>query len=183
MSIENVHYFNILVGLGAIVLQGISVIALLLLLFKNRKNAFFTLIEKNFLTIGFVVALAASLISLFYSDVIGFPPCHLCWLQRIFLYPLVFIFGMAIWTKDRKVLRYVAPLLIVGAVIAVYHNIGYYFGETGSGPCDATGVSCYQHLVSEFGGYISIPMLSLTAFFALLTLCLVVHFQGKEQYS
>jgi len=47
-------------------------------------------------------------------------------------------------------------------------------------PCDATGVSCYQRLVSEFGGYISIPMMALTAFFGLLTLLMVVHFYKKE---
>ena len=55
----------------------------------------------------------------------------------------------------------------------------YYFADTGNLPCDASGVSCYQHLVSEFGGYISIPMLALTSFLALVTIVLVAHFYNK----
>jgi len=56
----------------------------------------------------------------------------------------------------------------------------YYFGDAGNVPCDASGVSCYQRLVSEFGGYISVPTLSLSAFVALLTILLVAHFYKKE---
>jgi hypothetical protein len=68
----------------------------------------------------------------------------------------------------------------VGFLISLYHNFFYYFGETSSLPCDASGVSCYQRLVSEFGGYISIPMLALTSFFALVAIVLVAHFYKKE---
>ncbi len=90
------------------------------------------------------------------------------------------MFAVALWDKDRKVLRYAFPLILIGFCISVYHNLGYYFGENSGLPCDSSGVSCYQHLVSEFGGYISIPMLSLTGFFALLTLVLIVHFRQKQ---
>jgi disulfide bond formation protein DsbB len=76
--------------------------------------------------------------------------------------------------------KYVLPILSVGFLISIYHNFEYYFGETGTAPCDASGVSCYQRLVSEFGGYISIPMLALTAFFAIFTVVLVAHFYKKE---
>ena len=94
--------------------------------------------------------------------------------------PLPFIFGVAIWAKDRKIVKYVLPLLSVGFVISVYQNFFYYFGEGSALPCDASGVSCYQQLVREFGGYISIPMLALTTFIALITIVLVAHFYKKE---
>jgi hypothetical protein len=64
--------------------------------------------------------------------------------------------------------------------VSLYQNFFYYFGENSALPCDATGVSCYQRLVSEFGGYISIPMLALTGFFSLLTILIVAHFYMKE---
>lgn len=95
------------------------------------------------------------------------------------MFSTFFLFGTAFWDKDRKVVRYTTPLLSVGFLISVYQNFFYYFGESSSLPCDASGVSCYQQLVSEFGGYISIPMLALTAFFSLLTLSAVVHFNPK----
>jgi len=72
------------------------------------------------------------------------------------------------------------PLLSVGFIISIYQNFIYYFGEKGNLPCDASGISCYQQLVSEFGGYISIPMLALTSFFGILTIVLVAHFYKKE---
>ena len=96
------------------------------------------------------------------------------------MFPLVFLFAVALWYKDRKVIRYALPLLCAGFLISVYQNFFYYFGESSGLPCDASGVSCYQRLVSEFGGYISIPMLALTAFFALLVFLIVAHFYGKE---
>lgn len=162
-------------------MQAVSIICLFLLFFGTKKNKFFFYLEKHFLVIGFLISLLASLFSLVYSEIVNFAPCYLCWYQRVFMFPLVFIFAVALWDKDKKIIRYTLPLLCVGFLISVYQNFMYYFGE-GTAPCDASGVSCYQRLVSEFGGYISIPMLSLTAFFALLVLTLLVHFgqKGKE---
>lgn len=183
MNTETVHYLNVFLGLGAILLQIFSVLALFLLFFRskeNRKNFYLDFIDKHFLPIGFVISVFASLVSLVYSEVINFIPCFLCWWQRVFMFPIFLMFGVALWDKDRKVVRYAFPLLATGAVISVYHNLGYYFAKSSNLPCDASGVSCYQHLVSEFGGYISIPMLALTAFVALLTLLAVAHFYNKE---
>jgi len=180
MNIETVHYLNVFLGLGAIVLQLLSVVALFLLFVGPKKNVFLDFIDKHYLPVGFVLSLFASLFSLVYSEVINFTPCYLCWFQRVFMFPLVFIFGSAIWHKDRKIVKYTLPLLSIGFVISVYQNFMYYFADTGSLPCDASGVSCYQQLVSEFGGYISIPMLALTTFFALTTVVLVAHFYKKE---
>ncbi|KKR01254.1 MAG: putative disulfide formation protein [Candidatus Nomurabacteria bacterium GW2011_GWC2_39_41] len=167
-------------GTGAIILQVFSVVALFLLFIGPKKNSYLAFIDKHYLTLGFLISLGASLFSLVYSEIINFLPCYLCWYQRIFLFPLVFIFGSAIWYKDRKIVKYVLPLLSAGFLISVYQNFGYYFAETGSLPCDASGISCYQQLVSEFGGYISIPMLALTSFFGILTIVLVAHFYKKE---
>lgn len=167
-------------GAGAILLQVLSVAVLLALCFGPKKNKIVAYADQHFLPIGFAIAFFSSLFSLVYSEIIGFLPCYLCWYQRVFLFPLVFMFGTALWDKDRKIIRYALPLIIVGFVISVYQNLGYYFGGESNAPCDASGISCYQQLVSEFGGYISIPMLSLTVYFALLVLCLAVHFHTRR---
>lgn len=180
MNGENIHYLNMFLGAGAIVLQIFSVAALVLLFIGPKENKFLGFIDKHYLNLGFIISLVASVFPLIYSEIINFLPCYLCWWQRVFMFPLVFIFGSAIWHKERKVVKYILPILSVGFLISLYHNFFYYFGETSSLPCDASGVSCYQRLVSEFGGYISIPMLALTSFFALVAIVLVAHFYKKE---
>lgn len=182
MNPETTHYLNVFLGSGAILLQVLSVIALVLVFIGPKKNKYLAFIDKHYLYLGFIVSLFASLFSMVYSEVINFAPCYLCWYQRVFMFPIVFIFGSAIWHKDRKVVKYTLPMLLVGFVISVYQNFGYYFSaDSSSLPCDASGVSCYQQLVSEFGGYISIPMLSLTTFFALITIVLVAHFYKNNE--
>lgn len=183
MNPTNIHYLNVFLGSGAILLQIFSVVALLLLFFRskeNSKNFYLDFIDKHFLPISFVITFFASVFPLVYSEIINFLPCYLCWWQRVFMFPLVLMFGVAFWDEDRRIIRYALPLLLAGFLVSAYQNFFYYFGETSSLPCDATGVSCYQHLVSEFGGYISIPMLALTAFFSLLTLLAVAHFYKKD---
>ena len=180
---NSVHYLNIFLGLGAIILQICSVFALFLLFFRskeNKRNLYLDFLDKHFLILSFLISLFSSVFPLVYSEIIHFLPCVLCWWQRVFMFPTLFLFGTALWDKDRKVVRYATSLLSVGFLISAYQNFFYYFGENSSLPCDASGISCYQHLVSEFGGYISIPMLALTAFFSLLTLLAVVHFYKKE---
>lgn len=181
MNPTSIHYLNIFLGSGAIALQVFSVLAILLLFFrpKGGKNAYLDFIDKHFLNLSFFIALFSSVFPLVYSEIIGFLPCVLCWWQRVFMFPTMFMFAVALWDRDRKVIRYVAPLLSFGFLISVYQNFFYYFKESSNLPCDASGVSCYQQLVSEFGGYISIPMMALTAFFALLTLVAVAHFYKK----
>ena len=183
MNADAVHYLNVFLGLGAILLQISSVIALFLLFFRSKekgKNSYLDFINKHFLILGFLITLFAAIFPLIYSEIIHYLPCYLCWWQRVFMFPLVLMFGVALWDKDRKVIRYALPLLVAGFLVSVYQNFFYYFGENSSLPCDASGVSCYQRLVSEFGGYISIPMLALTAFVGLLTLLAVAHFYKKE---
>lgn len=180
MNLENIHYLNIFLGAGAIILQIFSVVVLFLLFLKPRKNALLNFIDKHYLNLGFAIALVASLFTLVYSEIVGFVPCYLCWYQRTFMFPLPFIFGTAIWHKDRKIVKYVMPLLSIGFIVSVYQNFNYYFADIGSLPCDASGISCYQQLINEFGGYISFPMLSLSVFLALITIVLTAHFYKTE---
>jgi len=181
MNLTTVHYLNVFLGAGAILLQIFSVIALYLLFVGPKKNKYLAFIDKHYLQLGFLISLASSLFALVYSEIIGYVPCYLCWYQRVFSFPLVFIFATAIWFKDRKIVKYVLPLLSIGFLISVYQNFIYYFTPDAANiPCDASGASCYQHLVSEFGGYISIPMLALSMFLGLITIVLVAHFYKKE---
>ena len=190
MNITAVNNLDLILGFSAIALQIVSVFLLLLLFLGNKKNKVFDFIDKHFIYLGFFVSLIAVIFSLVYSEVIRFTPCELCWFQRIFLFPQVFLFGIALWDKparphegadgDKSVIKYSVPLLCAGFAISIYQNLIYYFGNSSGSICDSSGVSCFQHLVSVFGGYISIPMLALTSFFFLLVITLVVHFYKKD---
>jgi disulfide bond formation protein DsbB len=46
-------------------------------------------------SLGFFLSAGATIGSLVYSEVVGFPACILCWVQRAFMYPLMFLFGFA----------------------------------------------------------------------------------------
>jgi disulfide bond formation protein DsbB len=71
-----------------------------------------------------VVACVATAGSLFYSEVWGLYPCRLCWYQRILMYPLVVVLGVAALYpgQDHAVGRFVLPLSVPGAALALYHS-------------------------------------------------------------
>ena len=105
--------------------------------------------------------------SLFFSEVMHFPPCALCWYQRICMYPLVLILLPAVVSFDSAVLKFSLPLTMLGWAIAAYHNL-VYFGivPESLSPC-SMGVSCKAQFV-QWAGFIDIPQLSLLAFTLLL---------------
>lgn len=117
--------------------------------------------------ITFLVALIGSLGSLYFSEVMSFPPCTLCWYQRICLYPIVILMAVALWTEDLNYRKYVYSFAGLGLAIAAYHNLLYYgFISEALSPC-TQGVSCSTKQL-ELMGFITIPLLSLVGFLSLL---------------
>lgn len=119
---------------------------------------------------AWLFALVGTIGSLFLSEVMLYPPCVLCWYQRVALYPLVVIIGVGIATRDSAVTRYALPLCLIGLVIAVYHNLLYYgFIPESITPC-TEGVPCNAKQL-ELLGFITIPLMSLVGF-AAIAFCL-----------
>lgn len=117
---------------------------------------------------AWIVAVLATAGSLYFSEVAGFEPCLLCWYQRIAMYPLVVILGIAAWRRDGGAWVYAAALSIIGAVIATYHVLLEWFPSLSSGACDPDN-PCTLVWFRVFG-FISLPTLALTAFLLILTL-------------
>lgn len=128
---------------------------------------------KQAILISLIVALVATLGSLFFSDVAGYTPCKLCWYQRILMYPMVLLLGRAYLLRDHRIAGYTMMLSGVGGIIALYH---YYLQLGGSIiiPCSTVGysVSCTENFVLTYG-YITIPVMSLTAFLLIFLLSLL----------
>ena len=123
----------------------------------------------RWLLAAWLVALAATLGALFIGEVMLMLPCQLCWYQRIFMFPLVLVLGMACWSDDRRGAVYALPLALVGAAIAGYHTL-LVAGLIPQAwiPCSA-GVSCADQKLEILNG-IPIPWLALAAFLAITIL-------------
>lgn len=128
------------------------------------------LIEQG-LSLVWVIATIATLGSLYFSEIMGYLPCTLCWYQRILMYPLVIVLGIATARKDLKQTIYVLPITILGMGISSYHyaieKTNWFEGggkTCGIIPCDVEYINWL--------GFITIPFLALTAF-TLITIILV----------
>lgn len=129
--------------------------------------------QKILLYIAFIQSLIATLGSLFFSEILHFPPCTLCWYQRICIYPLVLILAVCIMKKDKNAPYFVLPLSLIGLVISLYQNLLIYkIIPEGFAPC-TVGVSCTTKYIAYFG-FVTIPFLSMLAFLV-ITLCLAAY--------
>lgn len=143
--------------------------------FKSGKiNRWLDVFSAQGIKFAFVIALVATLGSLFYSEIAGFEPCKLCWYQRILMYPQVLLWGMAWWKQDKHIADYAISLALVGAVIAAYHYL-LALKPTVAVTCSAIGysASCAQNFFLQLG-YITIPMMALTAFILIIICGLAV---------
>lgn len=112
-----------------------------------------------------VVATVAMAGSLFFSQVLGWLPCEMCWYQRIAMYPLVFILFIGILRRDEKMWRYVIPIALIGAAISSYHILYQKTDWFTASPCELnSGVSCKGDYLNWLNGLITIPTLALIAF-------------------
>lgn len=131
---------------------------------------------KYFVLTAWLQALAAMLGSLFFSDIMGLAPCKLCWYQRITMYPLVWILGYGYYKKDKQLVNYALPLVVVGWLTAAYHNLLYYDNMFNYGIVPDTIVKCQEGLSCtnvqlNWLGFVTIPLLSLAAY-SLIGVCL-----------
>jgi len=167
-----VQNLNSFLALGTTVLQLVSIV-LFVLLFTSLGNTIKLFVGKHGIRFAFILTLAAMFLSLFYSEVLGFIPCGLCWLQRIFLYSQVVILGIASLKNDIGVVKYSIGLSTFGGFVALYQH---YIQMGGSAlvkcPAVTEGADCARRILFEFG-YITFPLMSFSIF-AFLIISLMI---------
>lgn len=138
---------------------------------ENKPSMAWTL-----LFLAWIVAVVSTLGSLFLSDVMMFPPCTLCWYQRIMMYPLVIILLAGMTSLDKSFFKYSIPFVLIGWSLAFYHNLLQYgiIPENAS-PC-MQGVPCSAKYINILG-FVTIPMMSFVAF----TLIAILLFMIKKR--
>ena len=143
-------------------------------------------IQNHVLRMIFLVSLAATLGSLYigyrgdpllnaqtgirFNRLNGIQPCDLCRYMRVFQYPLVFISGIALLTKDKKSTKYIRPLALVGLVVSVYKR-GLESGWIAESDICTSSVSCATS--TSLWGIISLPVLGAAAFLLILIACFI----------
>ncbi|MBO8172626.1 MAG: disulfide bond formation protein B [Bacillaceae bacterium] len=141
-----------------------------------KSNRFAAWLREYDLYLAWVVSLTAVAGSLYFSEVAGFIPCELCWFQRIMMYPLVLILGVASFKNDRSVIPYVLVLSIIGGSISIYHYLQQKVSFFASISTCSEGVPCSGEYINVFG-FVTIPFLALVAF--ILITCLL--WPGRRQ--
>ncbi|MFB9274349.1 disulfide oxidoreductase [Cohnella cellulosilytica] len=120
---------------------------------------------------AWAVAVTATAGSLYLSEYLHFTPCSLCWYQRIFMYPLAVLLGIASWRGQKQIVPYALPLVVLGAGFSVYHIAVQELPHRGDAPFCGP-VSCATDVLNAFG-FLTVPMLALTAF-AMIFACLLL---------
>lgn len=166
-------------SLGSQLLLIILVVMYLLFLGSNKKTfkREINFLSDNALSFSFLIAIAATLGSLYLSEVAKFPPCKLCWYQRAFMYPQAVILGIAVFINDFKARKYILALSGIGSAIAIYHYALQFLPL--NLPCSDEAVSCVAKQLFYYG-YITIPLMSLTAFALIIVFMLMVRSSSRK---
>ena len=173
MTLDTVNY---LFALGTVALQIITTLLIFSYLFRARTPLFndIAAVAARFgFVAAFLVSFTAAVLNFYYSDILGVEACPLCWWQRIFLYPQIVLFAFALWNKDSRIALYSIALSVIGVSIALYQHVLQMLPGSGL-PCPATGVSCAQRVLFEFG-YITYPLMALSLFAFLIVAMLFVR--------
>lgn len=130
--------------------------------------------KQLFLYFSWIVSVVATLGSLYFSEIREFIPCELCWYQRILMYPLALMLGIATFNNDFRVKKYVLPMAVIGWFISLFHYLQQKVpGFAAIKPC-ASGVPCNTQYINWLG-FITIPFLALTAFTLIIIFMLMIR--------
>jgi disulfide bond formation protein DsbB len=139
------------------------------------------IIEQGMYT-SFMIALVATTGSLYLSEVLGFIPCEFCWFQRIFMYPLVILLGIASVRKDLNQTIYIIPLTVIGMGLSAYHYMLQKvpaLSEVGK----ACGlIPCNVDYLNWFG-VITIPMMAFVAFSLIFVIQIMIIWTVKQTHT
>jgi disulfide bond formation protein DsbB len=140
-----------------------------------------TAVAPQAVLLAWIVATVTTLGSLYYSEHAGFIPCELCWYQRIVMYPLVIVLGVAWLRRDRQVWKTALVFVVIGAPLSLYHWLVERvpaFAESSS--CSIT-VPCTAPYFEKLG-FVTLAWMAMSSFLLIgvLMLGLVV---GSRAYQ
>ncbi|MBM7587695.1 disulfide bond formation protein DsbB [Bacillus pakistanensis] len=133
----------------------------------------------TFLFLIVSVSLLATLGSLFLSEILRYVPCKLCWIQRIFMYPITIISLVAFLKRDYTQYLYILLLSFFGIGFALYHYLVQkttFFQQNNL----CVDLACQAQYINGLG-FITIPFLSLISFLMMIVFSLFIYRLLKEK--
>jgi disulfide bond formation protein DsbB len=138
--------------------------------------------RETFLFVAWVTSTLAMFGSLYFSEIRQYEPCELCWYQRILMYPLVLILGIAVIKKDYKVAFYSMWLSAIGALISSYHYSLQKISLVAENAPACGRVPCTGQYINWLG-FITIPFLALIAFIIIFACSFIIWSKFKGESS
>lgn len=117
--------------------------------------------------------------SMFFSNVMHLPPCTLCWAQRICIFPMSILLAVGFLKKDNNVFWYTIPLVVIGWIISLYHNLLYYKIIPKAITACTSGVSCTDKQI-EYLGFITIPLMAFVSLTLTFIFLITFYKQSKR---
>jgi disulfide bond formation protein DsbB len=165
---STIEILNFILAIGGVAMAFGAVVLLFDL--KSKNYSLSVLVNSFGLFGAFALTSVSTIMTLVYSEIFGFVPCGLCWLQRVFLYPQVILLGMALWNKDKTVTKYGIGLSIPGVVVSLYqHYLQMGGAELVGCPTAGAGADCAERILFEFG-FMTFPLMSAFLFLFLIAL-------------
>ncbi|MCJ8005869.1 disulfide oxidoreductase [Lederbergia wuyishanensis] len=119
--------------------------------------------RESWIFYAFAVSVIALLGSLYFSEILKYTPCDICWYIRILMYPIVIILGIATVKKDYNAALYAAVFSGICIPVSLYlYMIQKIPTIAESVPACGT-IPCTTQYINWLG-FITIPFLALTAF-------------------
>jgi disulfide bond formation protein DsbB len=120
--------------------------------------------------------------SLYFSEIQKFEPCELCWYQRILMYPMVIILGIAVIKKDERISFYTMILSAIGALISLYHYSIQKVSFMADNAVSCGRIPCTGQYINWFG-FVTIPFLALVAFVIIFICSMLIWKQIRGKHS
>ena len=117
--------------------------------------------------------------SLYFSEIVNYKPCRLCWFQRAMMYPLAIILIIALIRGSKNIWKITVPLATIGCGISAYHWFLERFPNLDAGVCDVK-VPC-EFVWFEHFGFVTLPFMAFTAFLAVIIFTTLPKPQQTEQ--
>jgi len=124
------------------------------------------------------VATTCMLGSLYFSEIVNYKPCRLCWFQRSMMYPLAIILIIAVIRRSKSIWKITVPLAAIGASISAYHWFLERFPNLDAGVCDVK-VPC-EFIWFEHFGFVTLPFMAFTGFLAVIVFTTLSTSQQME---
>lgn len=137
-------------------------------------------VKQNYsLLISWSISIIATITSLYFSEVMKYSPCTLCWYQRFCMYPLNILIGLIIFKKQYKFIYISLIFSIIGLFTSIYHYSIQKIFVFSNNELTCGKNSCTADYLNWFD-FITIPFLSLIAF-SIILICSIMFIKNQKR--